>query len=85
MRENVERSVAIRYDDSLPAPFIVARGRGKLAQELNRVAVSHGIPVIEDEQLSGLLYSVEVGDTIPYETFEAVANVLAFVYSVSGK
>ena len=83
MKENVGRSVAIRYDDSLPAPFIVARGQGQLADELNRIARTHGIPLIEEKELSELLYSVEVGETIPYETFEAVAKVLAFVYSVS--
>lgn len=83
MNENVGRSVAIRYETGLPAPFIVARGQGRLAEELNRIAREHGIPLVQDSELSGLLYSVEVGEQIPYETFEAVAKVLAFVYSVS--
>lgn len=83
MSEKVGRSVAIRYDNSLPAPFIIARGKGRLAEELNKLAQQHGIPIVEDEELSGLLYEVEVGRAIPYETFEAVARILAFVYSVS--
>ncbi|MFP4301177.1 MAG: EscU/YscU/HrcU family type III secretion system export apparatus switch protein [Spirochaetaceae bacterium] len=85
MREKVGRSVALRYDKTLPAPFVVARGRGRLAEELNRVAREHGVPIVEDEELSGLLYEVEVGESIPIETFEAVARVLAFVYSVSSQ
>ena len=83
MNEKVGRSVALRYDTKLPAPLILARGKGRLAAELNRVAEEHEIPIIVDEQLSGLLYEVEVGRTIPYETFEAVARILSFVYSVS--
>ncbi|MFW6249792.1 MAG: EscU/YscU/HrcU family type III secretion system export apparatus switch protein [Alkalispirochaetaceae bacterium] len=85
MREKVGRSVALRYDKTLPAPFVVARGRGRLAEELNRLAREHGVPIVEDEELSGLLYEVEVGESIPIETFEAVARVLAFVYSVSSQ
>jgi type III secretion system FlhB-like substrate exporter len=85
MSEKVGRSVALRYDDTLPAPFVVARGRGSLAEELNKIAREHGVPLVEDEELSGLLYEVEVGESIPIETFEAVARVLAFVYSVSSQ
>lgn len=83
MKKKVGRSVALRYDNTLPAPFIVARGKGRLAEELNKLAEQYGVPVVEDEELSGLLYEVEVGQAIPYETFEAVARILAFVYSVS--
>jgi flagellar biosynthesis protein len=83
MSEKVGRSVALRYDNALPAPFIVARGKGRLAEELNKLAEQYGVPIVEDDELSGLLYEVEVGQAIPYETFEAVARILAFVYSVS--
>lgn len=83
MNAKVGRSVALRYDKTLPAPFVVARGKGRLAEELNKIARAHDVPVVEDAELSGLLYEVEVGDSIPIETFEAVARVLAFVYSVS--
>ena len=83
MKEKVGRSVALRYDESLPAPFIVARGRGRLAEELNRLARAHDVPLVRDQELSGLLYEVEVGESIPYETFETVARILAFIDTVS--
>lgn len=83
MKTGKKRSVALRYDTNLPAPFILAKGEGRLAEELNRIARDFDIPMVEASELTGLLYEVEVGQSIPYETFEAVARVLAFVYSVS--
>lgn len=82
-----ELAIAIQYDPlSMPAPVVVAKGAGVLAQKIRRVALENGIPVVERKPLAQALYkAVEVGDVIPAEQFQAVAEVLRYVYQMQGK
>lgn len=75
-------SVAIRYDqDSMRAPRIVAKGVDFMAMRIRVVAKLHDVPVVERPPLArGLYYGVEEGREIPPEFYQAVAEVLAFVY-----
>src|SRR5688500_18916858 len=76
-----DRAVALRYAaDAGRAPWVVASGRGALAQRLVDIATTHGVPVYEDRDLAALLALVDLGDEIPAELFQAVAEVIAFVY-----
>lgn len=79
-------AVALRYDGSLPAPEVVAKGAGVVAAAIRRVAEEHGVPVVHNASLARALYrEVELGRTIPEAFFAAVAEVLAFVYRTSGR
>jgi flagellar biosynthesis protein len=78
-RRESGRAVALKYDTSLPAPFILAKAEGRAAERLEAIAVEAGVPVIRDEALSGALYPLEIGDYIPEDCFEIVAKVFAFV------
>lgn len=78
-------SVALRYDSRLPAPLVVARGRGELADRLRRLAEQHGVPVVESEALAESLYVVEPGQFIPEAFYQAVAEVLGFVWRNSSE
>lgn len=74
-------SVALRYGDGLLAPEVVAKGKDLVALRIREIAAEHGVPVVPDPPLArGLHRSVEVGQQIPEEFFQAVAHVLAFVY-----
>lgn len=73
-------SVALQYESSLPAPFVVARGRGVLAERLIELAHAHDVPVLEAPALADSLYQVEVGTFIPEPFYQAVAEILAFVW-----
>ena len=75
-------AVALRYDPaSSNAPVVVAKGARLIAQRIREVAEEHQIPVIRNAPLTRTLYAVaEVGREIPPELYEAVAEVLAFVY-----
>lgn len=82
-----ELAVAIRYDPtSMPAPIVLAKGAGLLAQRIRRVALENGVPVVERKPLARMLYKhVEVGESIPPDQYQAVAEVLRYVYQLQGK
>lgn len=74
--------VALAYAPGSPAPVVVARGAGAVADRIKQVAREAGVPVLADKPLARALYRAsEVGDSIPLELFRAVAEVLAVVYA----
>lgn len=80
-------SVALRYDsDEMRAPRVTAKGADLLAWRIKQVAAAHGVPVVERPPLArGLYFGVEVGREVPAEYYEAVAEVLAYVYRIEGR
>jgi flagellar biosynthesis protein FlhB len=79
-------AVALRYDGDKLAPEVVAKGKDLIAFQIRKIAKDHGVPVIADPPLArGLHKSVEVGQEIPEDFFQAVAQLLAFVYRVAGR
>ncbi|MFP4213700.1 MAG: flagellar biosynthesis protein FlhB [Desulfohalobiaceae bacterium] len=75
-------AVALRYDPGeAPAPLVVAKGSGVLADRIKEIARENRVPLHEDKPLAQALYkSVEVGQIIPEELYQAVASVLAQLY-----
>ncbi|MCA9312535.1 MAG: flagellar biosynthesis protein FlhB [Phycisphaerales bacterium] len=80
-------SVALKYDaEKMHAPRVVAKGADYLALRIRHLATAHGIPVVERPPLARALYAqVEVGREINPEHYEAVAEVLAYVYRLDEK
>ena len=80
-------AVAIKYDaETMAAPKVVAKGADLIAQRIRQIAIENGIPVVQRKPLARALYSsVEVGQEIPPAFYKAVAEVLAYVYEISGK
>jgi len=80
-------SIAIKYDaDRMHAPMVVAKGADFLAMRIRQVALQHGIPIVERKPLARALYrEVAVGQEVPPDFYTAVAEVLAYVYRLSGK
>jgi flagellar biosynthetic protein FlhB len=79
-------AVALKYDNEKAAPEVVAKGPDLVAAQIRKIAKEHGIPVIEDPPLARALHAgVEVGQEIPEEFFQAVAQLLAFVYRMAGR
>jgi flagellar biosynthesis protein len=84
--KQVEQAVAILYDKSRAnAPQVVASGKGKIAEKIIETARASGIYIKEDPDLLELLAKVPVGDIIPVELYQAMAEVLAFVYRINAK
>lgn len=80
-------AVAIKYEPELyDAPFVVAKGADYLAQKIKDVAKENRIEIVENKPLARMLYAnVDVGSVVPPELYQAVAEVLAFVYHLKGK
>ncbi len=80
-------AVAIKYDpDESPAPVVLAKGEDFLAQKIKEVARENNIEIVENKPLARMLYAnVDIGAQIPPELYQAVAEVLAFVYHAKGR
>jgi flagellar biosynthetic protein FlhB len=80
-------SIAIQYDSgSMNAPRVVAKGADYLALRIRHIAMQHGIPIVERKPLARALYKeVAVNQEVPPAFYKAVAEILAYVYRVSGK
>lgn len=80
-------AIALRYDnDSMHAPKVVAKGADFMALRIRQLAIANGVPMVERKELARALYrSVEPGQEIPAEFYNAVAEILAYVYRLSGK
>ncbi len=79
-------SVALKYDGSMHAPTVLAKGQDLVALRIREIAAEAGVPVMPNPPLARSLHaSVEVGQQIPEELFQAVAQVLAHVYRLAGR
>lgn len=80
-------AVAIKYDPALAdAPIVIAKGEDYLAQKIKEIAREHSVEIVENKPLARMLYAnVEIGEMVPPELYQAVAEVLAFVYHLKGK
>ena len=78
-----DKAVAIKYDETLPAPFVLAKGEGELAAAIVRVAQRSGVPVIEKAEAAARLFYVEEGSFIPEDCFGIVAEMLVYVHNVT--
>lgn len=77
-------AVALAYDEKMPAPRVVAKGRGAVAQRIREIAAAHGVPLLEAPPLARALYAhTELDQTIPPALFRAVAEVMAYVYQLN--
>ncbi len=80
-------AVAIRYDPEVAeAPTVLAKGADHLAQRIKEIARENKVEIVENKPLARMLYAnVEVGEAVPPELYQAVAEVLAFVYHLQGR
>ena len=79
-------AVAIKYDeDKYQAPIVLAKGADFMALKIKELAKEHGVEMVENKPLARMLYAnVEVGEMVPPELYQAVAEVLAMVYHMKG-
>ncbi len=82
-----ELAIALQYDpDGMSAPRVVAKGAGFLAARIRQIAIQSGVPILERKPLAQTLYkTVDVGQEVPPELYQAIAEILAYVYELAGK
>jgi flagellar biosynthesis protein len=75
----MEKAVAIKYSEALPAPFILAKGKGHIAEIIKKIAEENGIRLMCMPDLADALIEVETGSFIPEEYYKIIAEILVFV------
>jgi flagellar biosynthetic protein FlhB len=75
-------AVALKYERGRDrAPVVLAKGENRFAQRIKALAAEHGVPTVENKPVARLLFALgKVGETIPAELYQAVAQILAVVY-----
>lgn len=83
----VHLAIALKYDpEQADAPIVLAKGQGYLAGKIKEIAASHSIAIVENRPLAQTLFkAVDVGEAIPPQFYQAVAEVLAFVFRIQGR
>jgi len=82
-----ELAIALQYDpEKMPAPIVLAKGAGVLAQRIRRLALESSVPIVERKELARVLYAtVDIGQQVPAEQYAAVAEVIRYVYQLKKK
>lgn len=76
-------AVALKYDPAAPgAPKVVAKGKGEIAQKIVELANEHNVHIHQSPELLEVLIRLELGDEIPESLYRAIAEVIAFAYSL---
>ncbi|MBA3029230.1 MAG: flagellar biosynthesis protein FlhB [Desulfobacteraceae bacterium] len=80
-------AIAIKFEfGKMGAPQVVAKGAGVLAAQIRKLAKANDVPIVENKPLARLMFkTVEIGDFIPTELYQAVAEILAYIYRLKGK
>ena len=73
------KAVAVKYDEGIEVPFIMAKGEGKIAEKIIEEANDKNIPITEDTTLVDILGIQEVGTKVPEEAWRALAKIFAFI------
>ena len=79
-------AIALIYDrEKMPAPKVVAKGAGFIAEKIKNIAKTSGVPVVVNKPLAQVMFrKMKIGQFIPKELFEATAQVLAYIYKLKG-
>lgn len=78
-KKEKKTAIALEYEPTDKAPKVIASGQGFLAEKILDVAKQEDIPVHQDEKLARSLREIEIGEYIPPELYQVVADVLIFV------
>jgi flagellar biosynthetic protein FlhB/flagellar biosynthesis protein len=81
--EDADIAVALKYDkENDNAPRVIAKGLRLRAEKIKQIAREYNVPIMKNTTLAGALHRVEVGQEIPEELYDAVAEILNFVYAM---
>ena len=74
-----KQAIALEYDPAEEAPKVIASGRGVLAERIIEKAKEANVPIHKDDKLADTLSRLEIGEMIPPQLYEVVAEILVFV------
>ena len=82
MKKKEKKAVALSYKKEYPAPVVVAKGKGFTAEKILESAEREGIAVVENKNLSDVLFTADIYSLIPEEQYEIVAEILSFIIKI---
>jgi len=86
MMKPIKLAAALKYEEKESGtPVIIASGQGEIAARILKIARKEKVPVYEDQLLAQVLVSLETGTEIPPELYQAVAQIIAFVWQMDKK
>lgn len=80
--KKVKQAIALEFDPEDEAPRVIASGKGEIAERIIEKAKEAAVPVHRDDKLADTLARLDIGDMIPPELYEVVAEILVFVDSM---
>ena len=80
-----KQAIALSYNPDEDAPKVIASGKGALAERIIEKAKEADVPVHRDDKLADTLSRLEIGDMIPPELYEVVAEILVHIYKLNHK
>jgi flagellar biosynthesis protein len=81
---SLRQAVALFYDGK-NAPTVSAKGEADIAEEIIAIAQASGVPLCDNAELTKLLMTLELGDSIPESLYLSIATIIAFAYELTGK
>ena len=82
----MKKAIGIRYkEEKDKVPKIIAKGQGKLAEKIIKIAEENGIHIKKDKNLLEILYKMDIAEEIPEELYEVLAEILTYVYRLDEK
>lgn len=81
-KKKIKQAIALEYNPDEEAPKVIATGKGVLAERIIEKAKESDVPIHRDDRLADTLSRLEIGDMIPPELYEVVAEILVFVDSM---
>lgn len=81
-KKPVKEAVALSYSEEDIAPTVVAAGRGQVAENIVKKAVDAGVPIHADTTLAHALNMLQIGQEIPTELYNVVAQILLYVKDI---
>lgn len=82
MEKKIKQAIALEYDPADEAPTVIASGKGAIAERIIEGAKEANVPIHKDDKLADTLSRLDIGDMIPPELYEVVAEILVFVDSM---
>jgi len=84
-KNDIREAVALEYDPDQGVPVVTAAGKGKTAERIIEAAREHAVPIHEDPGLAHVLNTLGIGDEIPPELYNVVAQILIYVADLDSK
>ncbi|MBU3196429.1 EscU/YscU/HrcU family type III secretion system export apparatus switch protein [Clostridium algidicarnis] len=80
--KKARKAAAVKYEHSYDAPMVTARGMGDIADKILEKAKESDVPIVYNKELADLLNNVDVGEFIPSELYEAIAEIIAYITDI---